>query len=121
MMSENEKKIIMANIKIPLHVQPDGSITPMMDYIAIDIEPLEKLPEKVDTPTVQANFFDGIRALIMPSKSDLSQASDPPPTNESSLTVLPNEIHYHSETRPNNITFKNYKRAVRLRNTIKAR
>ena len=55
----------IANIKIPLEIKADDSFDPMIDYISVEIEKCEKLPEKVDISIVQTNFFQQIKSLLL--------------------------------------------------------
>jgi hypothetical protein len=111
----------IANIKIPLEIKADDSFDPMMDYISVEIEKCEKLPEKVDISIVQTNFFEQIKSLLLTQPSVIENEIKDENTNNE-LVFVPeelNKINTKNKKKFKNITFKNYSEKTKYRNTIK--
>jgi hypothetical protein len=113
----------MANIKIPIELKDDTSITPMIEYISIDIEKCENLPEKVEISNVQNDFFEKIKTLLTKERqiineNEIMQTHEEPDR----LLIMPQEIKKKKNIhKSNNITLKNYseKSKTKYRNTMK--
>jgi hypothetical protein len=122
--------LIMANIKIPIELKDDTTITPMIEYISIDIEKCENLPEKVEISNVQKDFFEKIKSILT-KESQITEKNENIHENEDEnivenqpdkLKILPHEIKKPKNIhKSNNITLKNYseKSKTRYRNTMK--
>jgi hypothetical protein len=95
---------VMANILIPIEILEDESFELMPEYISIQIENCNKLPEKKNLTNVQTTLLEQIRHAIE-KKHLLGEQLQ-----------LPKERP--SKKRPQNITFKRYSSAS-SRNTIR--
>jgi len=113
-------KYVMANIKLPLSIKPDGYIEPLIEYISISIDKCDSLPERVDPTISQTDFFKQIQSLL--SEKSISNEPIIEPPVEINLTILPDEIAYHKDKNaPKNSTLKNYKgiSSKKYRSTMK--
>ena len=128
----------MAYIKIPIEIKDDTIITPMIEYISIDIEKCENLPEKVEISNVQKDFFEKIKSILT-KESQITEENENIHENvhenvhenlhenvhenqPERLKILPHEIKKQKNLhKTNNITLKNYseKSKTKYRNTMK--
>jgi hypothetical protein len=97
-------KIVMANIKMPILVQ-NGSLQPMSEYIKIQIEACDELPEKnLDT---DGSIMEKINRIL----AEQEDAETKPDTNEKQelqLTVTMDELLENRFKKPRkNLSFKN--------------
>ena len=111
----------IANIKIPLEIKEDDSFDPMIDYISVEIEKCEKLPEKVDISIVQTNFFQQIKSLLLTQTPVIENEIKDKNINNQVVLVTEelNKINTKDKRKIKNITFKNYSEKTKYRNTIK--
>lgn len=94
----------MANIKMPILVQ-NGSLQPMSEYIKIQIEACDELPEKnLDT---DGSIMEKINRIL----AEQEDAETKPDTNEKQelqLTVTMDELLENRFKKPRkNLSFKN--------------
>ena len=61
---------VMANIQIPIKIHENGSTEPLPEYIKINISECDKLPEKVEAPSVESDFMEQIRNIVSPNKKE---------------------------------------------------
>lgn len=110
-------KYVMANIHMPIEVGPTGNITPLSDYIKIEILPCHELPE-IDPALNNGSIMQQINKAIQEQYCDDDNSSD----DESSRLMV--SIHDLSKPRPQksrqNMTFKS-KQKVRHSYTMKSR
>lgn len=81
-----DKKYVLAKITLPLYILQDGTIEAMTDYIKMDIEPCETLPDKKETDLFSKEMNEKIFSLCnMSCHSENKQEEKP-------LFVLKEEI-----------------------------
>ena len=102
---------VMANIRMPLSIGENGDVTPLIEYISIEIEKCDVLPEKVNTTEVKSIFLSQIESIL----------STPIKEPENNIVILPEEIQTSKKPRSQNITLKSYKGSSKDRNTTKRR
>ena len=122
---------VMANIKLPLLVKPDGDVMPLIDHISIDIERCDELPEKVDTNDAELSFMEQIKNILSitddPSAISIKTAIQDNPANPyeisptGNIMIFPEEILGTIRPPSQNITLKNYRNTAKHRNTVKRR
>lgn len=77
-------QIVMANIKLPIYVNNDGSLEPMTEYITIQIEECKELPEKNN---------ENNKSLMDEIHNILSSVNKPPePEPEPNIMISIEEI-----------------------------
>ena len=99
-----EMSYLMANIKLPIEVDKDGTINPMIDHISIDINNCETLPDKVDISIIKTEFLEKIKNLLgfeQKQKHSPGEISD-------KLIISAEEIGKTQKSKSKNTTFKNY-------------
>ena len=97
----NMSKIVMANIRMPIVVK-DGSLQPMSEYIKIQIEACDDLPEK-NTDT-DGSIMEKINRILAEQEDEIQ----PKKPNEQNIFITKDEL---LENRPKkhrkNLSFKN--------------
>ena len=113
-------KYVMANIQMPIEVGPTGNITPLSEYIKIEILPCHELPE-IDPGLNNGSIMEQINRAIQEQENDAYSESDYSGDETSRLTVSIDDL---SKPRPpksrQNMTFKN-KQKARHSYTMKSR
>lgn len=92
----NEKKYLIANIKIPIEVKANGSIEPLKDYIDIEFSKCSELPKKQDTQVNYAFVMNNIKNLLSEETEekipDEKEQEVPEEKEEQKIMVLKSEI-----------------------------
>lgn len=127
---------IYANVRIPITLKPDNTIETLNDYIKIEFEKCDGLPEKNSEP-VNYDIITKIKTLLnveqdaeeeTEEKMEENQEEQEPitcspvekhETKEELLTITMEELLNKTKKKPSNsTTFKKYK-SRHLRNTIR--
>jgi hypothetical protein len=120
---------LIANIKLPLIVNDDGSISPVFDSISISVENLETLSGFASI--IQNELNDKIQAFLNKKSETETEEIDEPLVIEQeeeinledvlALTVLPEELTNKDKKNTQNSTLKNYKgiSSKKYRSTMK--
>jgi hypothetical protein len=58
-----QKKYVMANIRLPIEVLPDGNIHPLPEYISIDIDECSQLPSQTNSLSLNSEINRKITLL----------------------------------------------------------
>lgn len=119
---------IYANVRIPITLKPDNTIETLNDYIKIEFEKCDGLPEKNSEP-VNYDIITKIKTLL-----NVEQDAEEETEEEKTITCSPVEKHETKEEPliitmeellnktkkklSNNTTFKKYK-SRHLRNTMR--
>jgi hypothetical protein len=109
-----EKKYVIANIKIPMEVNENGSYNPLPDYITMSFEKILESPQKPDISYNNDYIRDQILSLFESHNKEIIEDAE---TEESfsnkeeihpiiSYDELRNKQH---KTHNKNISFKNKK------------
>uniref|UniRef100_A0A6C0JLH9 Uncharacterized protein n=1 Tax=viral metagenome TaxID=1070528 RepID=A0A6C0JLH9_9ZZZZ len=116
-----EKKYVIANIKIPMEVNEEGSYNPLPDYITMSFEKILESPQKPEVSYNNDYIRDQILSLFnshnqeiikdAESETEESDSSESDPSKEEihpiiSYDELRNKQH---KTHNKNISFKNKK------------
>jgi hypothetical protein len=91
----NEKKYLIANIKIPIEVKENGSIEPLKDYINIEFSKCSELPKKQDTQVNYAFVMNNIKNLLSEEATAIpieKEREVPVHEEEQKIMVLKSEI-----------------------------
>lgn len=120
-------KYVMANIQMPIEVGPTGNITPLSEYIKIEILPCHELPE-IDPALNNGSIMQQINQAIQEQygDDDANSADDDNSTNSSDneschLTVSIDDLSKPRQQKPRqNMTFKS-KQKARHSYTMKSR
>jgi hypothetical protein len=101
----NEKKYILAHIKIPMEIKEDGSFETLPDYLTILFESLKELPDPADNDYNNEYIKQQIKTLLNNSVQD----KEPKPESiEKTLILSPMDVNNRKlKTHTKNITFKN--------------
>lgn len=122
---------IYANVRIPITLKPDNTIETLNDYIKIEFEKCDGLPEKNSEP-VNYDIITKIKTLLnaeeeREEKIEENQEEETitcspvekHETKEEPLTITMEELLNKTKKKPsNNTTFKKYKNR-HLRNTMR--
>ena len=92
------KKYVMANIQIPIELLEDNSLLPLSEYMTIEINKCDTLPEKKDTQC--PSLLEKINALF-------TSHIDNPSINDTELSISLNDISTKKTKPRNNTSFKN--------------
>lgn len=105
-------RYVMANIKMPIRINSDGTTEPLAEYISFELEECDKPAENLKTRNVQAEFIENINRLF---NTDRTIEKVPPLT----LTITKQEMNRPPrKSAVHNTSFKNIHNA-RSRHTIK--
>lgn len=123
---------IYANVRIPITLKPDNTIETLNDYIKIEFEKCDGLPEKNSEP-VNYDIITKIKTLLnveqdAEEETEENQEEQEPitcspvekhETKEELLTITMEELLNKTKKKPSNsTTFKKYK-SRHLRNTMR--
>lgn len=72
---ETYEKYVYANIRIPILVNSEDELEPLSDYLTIDFEPCDALPEKPKQGVDYSVILEKLRELLQPS-SDIQEELD---------------------------------------------
>ena len=104
---ENNKKYVLANIKIPMEINENGSFEPMPDYVSISIEKMDNAPQKSGIDYNNEYIREQILSLLTIKKCDNINNEE---IEESSLIIKYDELLNRIQKSHNkNISFKNKK------------
>ena len=115
-------KYVMANIQMPIEVGPTGNITPLSEYIKIEILPCHELPE-IDPTLNNGSIMEQINRAIQEQENDAYSESDENSSGDetSRLTVSIDDLSKPRQPKSRqNMTFKN-KQKARHSYTMKSR
>lgn len=113
----NEKKYVIATIKIPMEISSNGKYESLTDYLSIDFIHCDKLPEKQVNGNNVANekFKNIISELFSKPQEDRKDRKDQDQEprqqqqdQEFKLTINVGELQ-HPRKRSQNTSFKNQK------------
>jgi septal ring factor EnvC (AmiA/AmiB activator) len=69
-------KYIFANIKLPLEIKDDGTVEILRDYVHINFEKCDELPEKQSSSANYAFLMNNLLDLMNSNKNDDGQVDD---------------------------------------------
>jgi len=72
---ETSEKYVYANIRIPILVNSEDELEPLVDYLTLDFEPCDSLPEKPKQGVDYSVILEKLRELLQPS-SDIQEELD---------------------------------------------
>jgi hypothetical protein len=109
-----EKKYVIANIKIPMEVNEDGSYNPLPDYITMSFEKILESPQKPDISYNNDYIRDQILSLFESDNKEIIEDAETEEADSSKEEIHPiisydelrNKQH---KTHNKNISFKNKK------------
>ena len=108
-------RYVIANVSLPLCIHPDGTISHLTEYMAVTLEPRDKLPDNLPPSNAGSEFAKLMQQLFTDSKPTVTEH----PTN--TLTVTHQELNAHSGKQAvHNTSFK-AKRPTYNRHTAKNR
>jgi len=58
------ERYVMANIKLPIRINDDGSTSPLTDYITFELEKCDKLSENITRSNIQEEFIENITRIF---------------------------------------------------------
>jgi hypothetical protein len=94
-------KIVMANIRMPILVK-DGTLEPLSEYIKIQIESCDKLPQK-NTDT-DGSIMEKINRILAEQEDEIQAKKQ----NEPNLFITKDELLENRHKKPRkNLSFKN--------------
>ena len=114
-------RYVMANIKMPIKVNADGTTEPLAEYMSFQLEECEKPPENLKPRNVQSDFIENINRLFNIHQDEKNSSIIEPHKKESPivLTVTKEEINKRpKKSAAHNTSFKNIHNA-RSRHTVK--
>lgn len=114
-------RYVMANIKLPIKINTDGSTEPLAEYISFELEECDKPPANLKPRNVQSEFIDNINRLFNIHHNEQSNPAIESPKKESPivLTITKQEMNRHpKKSALHNTSFKNIHNA-RSRHTVK--
>lgn len=95
----NEKRYLIANIKIPIEVKENGSIEPLKDYIDIEFSKCSALPKKQDSQVNYAFVMNNIKNLLseeteekVPDEKEKEALEEKEEQKREEIMVLKSEI-----------------------------
>lgn len=101
-MEKDTKNYILANIKIPMEINEDGSFETLPDYLTILFENLKELPSPSDNDYNNEYIKQQIKSLLNNNNNNIT---DTPP--EIIPTISQNELNNRKNRHhKKNITFK---------------
>lgn len=118
-----EKQYVYANIKLPILVNEDDSLEPLVDYLTMEFEPCIELPPKpvkiMDYSVILENLKDIMLGNNNSNEKDIMEEnpihndneivveSTKDSTCEQNWYIQPNEI-LHKKKQKTNMSLKNY-------------
>jgi hypothetical protein len=103
-MEKDTKNYILANIKIPMEINEDGSFETLPDYLTILFENLKELPSPSDNDYNNEYIKQQIKSLLNNNNNNNSII---PPLTEIIPTISQNELNNRKNRHhKKNITFK---------------
>jgi hypothetical protein len=72
---ETSEKYVYANIRIPILVNSDDELEPLADYLTLEFEPCDALPEKPKQGVDYSVILEKLRELLQPS-SEIQEELD---------------------------------------------
>jgi hypothetical protein len=119
-----EKQYVYANIKLPILVNEDDSLEPLVEYLTMEFEECNELPSKpvkpLDYSIILENLKDIIREKsptnerrpvkenILDHDNDVIVESTKDDMTEQNLYIHPSEI-LHKKKQKTNMSLKNYR------------
>lgn len=116
-----EKKYVYANIKLPIIVNEDDTLEPMVEYLTMEFEQCDELPlkpdDKIDYSTILENLKNTMNGKYYNNEieDDINEEPDSVSLEttkndimEQSLHIQPNEI-LHRKKKKTNMSLKNYR------------
>jgi len=114
-----EKKYVIANIKIPMEVNEDGSYIPLPDFITMAFEKILESPQKPDISYNNDYIRDQILSLFESDNKEIIEDAETEESDSEESVSNKEEIHpiisydelrnKQHKTHNKNISFKNKK------------
>lgn len=117
-------RYVMANIKMPIKVNADGTTDPLAEYMSFELEECDKPDANLKPRNVQSEFIENINRLFNIHQNEQNSSVIEPLKNIEkeppiALTITKDEINRHpKKSAAHNTSFKNIHNA-RSRHTIK--
>lgn len=100
------EQYVMANIRMPIRINADGTTCPFAEYITFELEECEKIDETMPHTDIHSSFKESLSKIFMNKTNDVEKTEESEP---------PMRLHISQEeldTRPikktiKNTTFKN--------------
>jgi preprotein translocase subunit SecA len=110
-MYANNKKYIMAHIKVPMEINEDGTFETLPEYLSILFENLKELPDPSDNNYNNEYLKQQIISLLSNNNSSVTE-EEPQPVEKPLLLSHIDLNNRKQKTHMKNITFKNKSRSV---------
>jgi len=100
------EQYVMANIRMPIRINADGTTYPFAEYITFELEECEKVDETMPHADIHSSFKESLSKIFMNKTNDVENTEEPEPPIK--LYISQEEL----DTRPikksiKNTTFKN--------------
>lgn len=115
-------KYLIANIKIPIRLNPDGTSTSLINHSIIDIEPCDQLPPENGNQLlmIQESVKNYIQSQIQRDEmKPVIKADKEDSRNKEGILEKDKDAPSPSSNKGKNTTFRNYKKANAHRFTSK--
>jgi len=117
------ERYVMANIKMPIKINRDGTTEPLAEYISFELEQCNKPSANLKSRNVQSEFIQSINRLFN-QPNETESTIDTPQNIEKelsfALTITKEEIKRPpKKSAGHNTTFKNLHHNARTRHTVK--
>lgn len=116
-----EKQYVYANIKLPILVNEDDSLEPMVEYLTMEFEPCGELPPKPDKTIDYSMILENLKDIISEKSNgniiedntntqDVGLITEPSSyeLTDQKLYIQPNEI-LHRKKKKTNMSLKNFR------------
>jgi hypothetical protein len=110
-MYANNKKFIMAHIKVPMEINEDGTFETLPNYLSILFENLKELPDPSDNNYNNEYLKQQIISLLSNNNSSVTE-EEPEPVEKPLLLSHIDLNNRKLKTHMKNITFKNKPHSV---------
>ena len=60
------ERYVMANIKMPIRINADGSTDPFAEYMTFDLEECNKIDDTIPRTDIQSSFKESLSKLFKP-------------------------------------------------------
>ena len=114
-MNKEQKKYILAHIKVPMEINDDGTFETLPDYLSINFENLKELPSQSDNDYNNDYIKQQIISLLYNNDNNVSSKNETTVSNEQNTDSIEkplnlSQIDLNNRKRKfhmKNITFKN--------------
>jgi hypothetical protein len=110
-MYANNKKFIMAHIKVPMEINEDGTFETLPNYLSILFENLKELPDPSDNNYNNEYLKQQIISLLSNNNSSVTE-EEPEPVEKPLILSQIDLNNRKTKTHMKNITFKNKPHSV---------